>query len=64
MPNINCTGVPPVIHINRKRYPRMGHVLRPIGRRYTLGQTITPGFMIATWRVGLNPTGLQNFRAD
>lgn len=32
-----------------------------IGNPYNLGQTITQGIISATGRIGLNPTGRQNF---
>jgi serine protease DegS len=36
-------------------------VVLAIGNPYNLGQTITQGIISATGRIGLNPTGRQNF---
>ena len=51
----------PVIPINRKRTPHIGDVVLAIGNPYNLGQTITQGIISATGRIGLNPSGRQNF---
>lgn len=51
----------PTIPINRKRIPHIGDVVLAIGNPYNLGQTITQGIISATGRIGLNPTGRQNF---
>jgi DegS peptidase. Serine peptidase. MEROPS family S01B len=58
---INATGGLPVIPINPKRVPHIGDVVLAIGNPYNLGQTITQGIISATGRIGLNPTGRQNF---
>ena len=58
---INATGGLPTIPINNKRVPHIGDVVLAIGNPYNLGQTITQGIISATGRIGLNPTGLQNF---
>ena len=58
---INATGGLPVIPINPKRTPHIGDVVLAIGNPYNLGQTITQGIISATGRIGLNPTGCQNF---
>ena len=58
---INATGGLPVIPINRKRTPHIGDVVLAIGNPYNLGQTITQGIISATGRIGLNPSGRQNF---
>ncbi|WGF80250.1 outer membrane-stress sensor serine endopeptidase DegS [Klebsiella pneumoniae] len=58
---INATGGLPVIPINPKRTPHIGDVVLAIGNPYNLGQTITQGIISATGRIGLNPTGRQNF---
>jgi len=58
---INATGGLPVIPINRKRIPHIGDVVLAIGNPYNLGQTITQGIISATGRIGLNPSGRQNF---
>ena len=39
----------------------IGDVVLAIGNPYNLGQTITQGIISATGRIGLNPTGRQNF---
>lgn len=57
---INATNLP-VIPINAKRTPHIGDVVLAIGNPYNLGQTITQGIISATGRVGLNPSGRQNF---
>jgi len=51
----------PTIPINNKRTPHIGDVVLAIGNPYNLGQTITQGIISATGRIGLNPTGRQNF---
>ena len=51
----------PTIPINPGRTPHIGDVVLAIGNPYNLGQTITQGIISATGRVGLNPTGRQNF---
>ncbi|XVB27509.1 outer membrane-stress sensor serine endopeptidase DegS [Citrobacter koseri] len=58
---INATGGLPTIPINTKRSPHIGDVVLAIGNPYNLGQTITQGIISATGRIGLNPTGRQNF---
>jgi serine protease DegS len=58
---INASGGLPVIPINRKRTPHIGDVVLAIGNPYNLGQTITQGIISATGRIGLNPSGRQNF---
>ena len=58
---INATGGLPVIPINPKRTPHIGDVVLAIGNPYNLGQTITQGIISATGRIGLNPSGRQNF---
>ena len=58
---INATGGLPTIPINNKRVPHIGDVVLAIGHPYNLGQTITQGIISATGRIGLNPTGRQNF---
>ncbi|GAS71120.1 outer membrane-stress sensor serine endopeptidase DegS [Citrobacter werkmanii] len=58
---INATGGLPTIPINNKRVPHIGDVVLAIGNPYNLGQTITQGIISATGRIGLNPTGRQNF---
>ena len=58
---INATGGLPTIPINRKRTPHIGDVVLAIGNPYNLGQTITQGIISATGRIGLNPSGRQNF---
>ncbi|WP_058910800.1 outer membrane-stress sensor serine endopeptidase DegS [Entomohabitans teleogrylli] len=57
---INATSLP-VIPINPKRTPHVGDVVLAIGNPYNLGQTITQGIISATGRIGLNPSGRQNF---
>ena len=57
---INATNLP-VIPINRKRIPHIGDVVMAIGNPYNLGQTITQGIISATGRIGLSPSGRQNF---
>ena len=58
---INATGGLPVIPINPARTPHIGDVVLAIGNPYNLGQTITQGIISATGRIGLNPSGRQNF---
>ena len=58
---INAAGGLPTIPINNKRVPHIGDVVLAIGNPYNLGQTITQGIISATGRIGLNPTGRQNF---
>lgn len=58
---INATGGLPVIPINPARIPHIGDVVLAIGNPYNLGQTITQGIISATGRIGLNPSGRQNF---
>lgn len=57
---INAANLP-VIPINSKRVPHIGDVVMAIGNPYNLGQTITQGIISATGRIGLNPSGRQNF---
>jgi len=58
---VNANSGLPVIPINAKRIPHIGDVVLAIGNPYNLGQTITQGIISATGRIGLNPTGRQNF---
>lgn len=51
----------PVIPINPQRAPHIGDIVLAIGNPYNLGQTITQGIISATGRIGLNPSGRQNF---
>ncbi|TKI06914.1 outer membrane-stress sensor serine endopeptidase DegS [Martelella alba] len=51
----------PVIPINPHRAPHIGDVVLAIGNPYNLGQTVTQGIISATGRVGLSPSGRQNF---
>ena len=51
----------PSIPINTHRVPRVGDVVMAIGNPYNLGQTITQGIISATGRIGLSPSGRQNF---
>lgn len=51
----------PVIPINTKRVPRVGDLVMAIGNPYNLGQTVTQGIISATGRIGLSPSGRQNF---
>ena len=51
----------PTIPSNSKRTPHIGDVVLAIGNPYNLGQTITQGIISATGRIGLSPTGRQNF---
>lgn len=57
---INAVNLP-VIPINPKRVPHIGDVVMAVGNPYNLGQTITQGIISATGRIGLNPSGRQNF---
>ncbi len=57
---INAPNLP-VIPINPQRVPRIGDIVLAIGNPYNLGQTITQGIVSATGRIGLNPSGRQNF---
>ncbi|BDH44415.1 outer membrane-stress sensor serine endopeptidase DegS [Salmonella enterica subsp. enterica serovar Choleraesuis] len=57
---INMSNLP-VIPMNPKRSPHVGDVVLAIGNPYNLGQTITQGIISATGRIGLNPSGRQNF---
>lgn len=57
---IDATALP-VIPINTQRIPRVGDVVMAIGNPYNLGQTITQGIISATGRIGLSPSGRQNF---
>lgn len=54
-------GSLPTIPMNLKRTPHIGDVVMAIGNPYNLGQTITLGIISATGRVGLSPSGHQNF---
>lgn len=51
----------PVIPINLKRAPHIGDIVMAIGNPYNLGQTVTQGIISALGRVGLSPSGRQNF---
>jgi serine protease DegS len=51
----------PVIPINPHRAPHVGDVVMAIGNPYNLGQTVTQGIISATGRIGLSPSGRQNF---
>ncbi|AIX75138.1 MAG: outer membrane-stress sensor serine endopeptidase DegS [Mixta calida] len=51
----------PVIPINRDRVAHVGDIVMAIGNPYNLGQTVTQGIISATGRVGLSPSGRQNF---
>ncbi|MFS2221336.1 outer membrane-stress sensor serine endopeptidase DegS [Pantoea sp. B65] len=51
----------PVITINPKRMAHVGDIVMAIGNPYNLGQTVTQGIISATGRVGLSPSGRQNF---
>ncbi|HEY0211681.1 outer membrane-stress sensor serine endopeptidase DegS [Acerihabitans sp.] len=57
---INATNLP-VIPINPRRAPHIGDVVMAIGNPYNLGQTVTQGIISATGRIGLSPSGRQNF---
>lgn len=57
---INAENLP-VIPTNPKRVPRVGDIVMAIGNPYNLGQTITQGIISATGRIGLSPSGRQNF---
>ena len=51
----------PVIPINRDRVAHVGDIVMAIGNPYNFGQTVTQGIISATGRVGLSPSGRQNF---
>lgn len=51
----------PIITINPHRAPHIGDVVLAIGNPYNLGQTVTQGIISATGRIGLSPSGRQNF---
>ncbi|GAB7200329.1 outer membrane-stress sensor serine endopeptidase DegS [Dickeya oryzae] len=51
----------PEIPINPKRVFHVGDVVMAIGNPYNLGQTVTQGIISATGRIGLTPSGRQNF---
>jgi len=51
----------PVIPINPNRNPHVGDIVMAIGNPYNLGQTVTQGIISATGRIGLSPSGRQNF---
>jgi serine protease DegS len=51
----------PVIPRNDARIPHIGDVAMAIGNPYNLGQTVTMGIISATGRIGLSPSGRQNF---
>ncbi|QKJ85443.1 outer membrane-stress sensor serine endopeptidase DegS [Paramixta manurensis] len=51
----------PVIPINPKRTAHVGDIVMAVGNPYNLGQTVTQGIISATGRVGLSPSGRQNF---
>lgn len=51
----------PVIPINPRRNPHVGDIVMAIGNPYNLGQTVTQGIISATGRIGLSPSGRQNF---
>ena len=51
----------PVIPINPHRATHVGDVVMAIGNPYNLGQTVTQGIISATGRIGLSPSGRQNF---
>ncbi|WP_410013367.1 outer membrane-stress sensor serine endopeptidase DegS [Sodalis sp. C49] len=57
---IDATNLP-VIPINPRRAPHIGDVVMAIGNPYNLGQTVTQGIISATGRIGLSPSGRQNF---
>lgn len=57
---INATGGLPTIPINRKRTPHIGDVVLAIGNPYNPARP-SPGIISATGRIGLNPSGRQNF---
>ena len=58
--NINAGNLP-VIPINPNRNPHVGDIVMAIGNPYNLGQTVTQGIISATGRIGLSPSGRQNF---
>lgn len=51
----------PVIPTNPNRNPHVGDIVMAIGNPYNLGQTVTQGIISATGRIGLSPSGRQNF---
>lgn len=51
----------PVIPINPRRIAHVGDIVMAIGNPYNLGQTVTQGIISATGRIGLSPSGRQNF---
>jgi len=57
---IDATNLP-VIPINAKRIPHVGDVVMAIGNPFNIGQTVTQGIISATGRIGLSPSGRQNF---
>ncbi len=57
---IDATNLP-VIPINDKRVPHVGDVVMAIGNPFNIGQTVTQGIISATGRIGLSPSGRQNF---
>ncbi|PKH25866.1 outer membrane-stress sensor serine endopeptidase DegS [Enterobacterales bacterium CwR94] len=57
---ITATNLP-VIPINPKRIAHVGDVVMAVGNPYNIGQTVTQGIISATGRVGLSPSGRQNF---
>ncbi|WP_437608516.1 outer membrane-stress sensor serine endopeptidase DegS [Erwinia sp. V71] len=57
---ITATNLP-VIPMNPKRVAHIGDIVMAIGNPYNLGQTVTQGIISATGRVGLSPSGRQNF---
>jgi len=57
---IDATNLP-VIPLNAKRVPRVGDVVMAIGNPFNIGQTVTQGIISATGRIGLSPSGRQNF---
>lgn len=60
MLKINATGGLPTIPINRKRTPHIGDVVLAIGNPYNPPDHHS-GIISATGRIGLNPSGRQNF---
>lgn len=50
-----------VIPANPQRKAHIGDVVMAIGNPYNLGQTVTQGIISATGRVGLSPSGRQDF---
>ncbi|WAT00288.1 outer membrane-stress sensor serine endopeptidase DegS [Rouxiella chamberiensis] len=57
---IDATNLP-MIPINAKRVPHVGDVVMAIGNPFNIGQTVTQGIISATGRIGLSPSGRQNF---